>query len=197
MEISQPKWNQHVFYPPVNIQKTMEKSTFFYGKTRGKPWENHGKMVIYMERSTISMGYSTISTEPFSMSLFVCLPGQVYTYGKSGPSWALGYQAVSAVSRQIAANLSKPISKAPPDIVSSVDSQLRFILDDVNKTTVILLKLCLSCLCWIIKSKWFKSMIYCDSWKKLMYDLLKSRLIDDHSIPGFTELCHSWTMMKA
>ena len=31
----------------------------------GKPWENHGKMVIYMERSTIClMGESTISTGP-------------------------------------------------------------------------------------------------------------------------------------
>jgi hypothetical protein len=28
----------------------------FYWKTMGKPWENHGKMVIYMERSTMFHG---------------------------------------------------------------------------------------------------------------------------------------------
>ena len=27
----------------------------------GKLWENHGKMVIYMERSTMFLGKSTIS----------------------------------------------------------------------------------------------------------------------------------------
>jgi len=28
----------------------------FNGKTMGKPWENHGKMVIYMESPTIFNG---------------------------------------------------------------------------------------------------------------------------------------------
>ena len=33
----------------VNVYKKRWKITIVNGKTEGKPWENHGKMVIYME----------------------------------------------------------------------------------------------------------------------------------------------------
>ena len=56
----------HITRPGKRLRNELERSTmllmgkspFFYGKTMGKPWENHGKMVIYMERfrSTIFNG---------------------------------------------------------------------------------------------------------------------------------------------
>ena len=39
----------------------------------GQPWENHGKMMIYMERSTISGKDPTISTGPWLQVRCLCL----------------------------------------------------------------------------------------------------------------------------
>jgi len=46
------RWNQR--------EDGNKQYLIFDGKTMGKPWENHGKMVIYMDRSTIKNGFVMI-----------------------------------------------------------------------------------------------------------------------------------------
>ena len=68
--VSQNRWEWHPRLAPlVNVYSLRTGKlwdiTIFNGKTMGKPWENHEKMVIYMERSTIFLGKSAISTGPW------------------------------------------------------------------------------------------------------------------------------------
>ena len=48
-QLEQLKWYPKHVPGLVNIEKTMENHHAFNWEPMGKPWENHGKMVIYME----------------------------------------------------------------------------------------------------------------------------------------------------
>ena len=73
--------NQPFLWLITNI--TMERSTIFNGKNQPFLWLITN---ITMERSTIFYGTNQLFLWPFSIAIYVCLPGRVIHTGMSRPS---------------------------------------------------------------------------------------------------------------
>ena len=64
-------WDCPMIYPAwgnVYIANWKDPPCYENGKTMGKPWDNHGKMVIFMERSTMLWKWENSRTVDWAMA---------------------------------------------------------------------------------------------------------------------------------